>query len=138
LLQYPFAKRGDDAGLFGDRNEFRRGDQPAFRMFPAQQSLVAANITGLRLEYGLIVDLHLAPFQGFAKVALKGFTGFQISVHLRLEEPDETFAVCFRLIQSNVGVLQQLVRICCITGMDRDTEADADSDLPPLDHVRRR
>ena len=41
--QNPFADGDDQARLLGKRDEFRRGNKPAFRILPAQQRLETDN-----------------------------------------------------------------------------------------------
>src|SRR2546430_10203256 len=51
---HPFADLKNDAGIFGDWNEFRRRDLPACRMPPAQQSLETDDPAGADILLRLV------------------------------------------------------------------------------------
>ena len=58
VLQNPFAERHDEPDFLGERNEFRRRDQAARRMVPAQQGLETADLVFAQIEDRLIEDFE--------------------------------------------------------------------------------
>ena len=60
VCMHPVAEFVDQAGVFGERDEFRRRNHAAFGMAPAQQRLAAGHLVAREIEQRLVVDFEAA------------------------------------------------------------------------------
>jgi hypothetical protein len=106
-------RRDDQAGLFGQGDEFARPDQAAARMAPAHQRFELAHPTIFELDQRLIEDFELLvawlerPAQvGFELQTVDGARG-----HARIEQRPARLAAILGGVQGQVGVPEQLVHV---------------------------
>lgn len=71
LAQHPGAQGFDQAGFFGNRDEFQRRDLPTGGVGPAQQGFHAAHPAAGGLHLRLVVDIQLLVGDGVVQVALQ-------------------------------------------------------------------
>lgn len=129
------AKRDDQAGLFGQRDEFAGWNDAAARVVPAHQRLKGDDLTVLRAEDRLEGQLHLARLDGVRQFLFHRSPLAQQRIHLRFEEAEIATALRLDLIQRKVGVLHQNVDLIAIARMDRDADAGTDAHLVTIDIV---
>ena len=113
----------DQAGLFGDRDEFRGRDHAAFGMPPPQQRLAGGDPVGLQIEHRLIPGLEAAVGDGLTQFELQASPLPGARIHAGLEEAVGPPSVALGAVQSKVGVPQQLVEVEPVAGSERDADA---------------
>jgi hypothetical protein len=84
LPEHPFAERHDKGNFLGKRNELRWSHYSA----PAQQSLEAGNLPGLKDDERLVKELKFARFECVAQIAFQCVAGTKVGVHAGFEETE--------------------------------------------------
>src|SRR5215470_13337829 len=135
LAQDPLAERDNGADLFRQGNEFFRGNQSELRVAPAHQRFDAAGLQGRDIDDVLIVQLEFIAREGIAKVDLELAAQSGIGIHLHFEKAIAVAAFGLRSVESEIGVLQQLIGIGPVTGREGNADADPDDDLVTVDVV---
>ena len=69
-LQHPATDRFNQAGFFGQGNEFIRGNHATFGMMPARQRLESCPSAGLQIHNGLVMHVQFVVLQGLVQFAL--------------------------------------------------------------------
>ncbi|MNP62515.1 hypothetical protein D3C76_1578040 [compost metagenome] len=95
IMQHPVSNRDDQAGLFGNRNEFRRRNEPVFRVLPAQQRLKADCNVHQRVPFRLIDNNKFRAGQRFAQILLQRHPPQLKAVHLLIEHTEFVLAGVF-------------------------------------------
>ena len=121
--QHPFAELVDQAGLFGDRNEFGGRDHAAFGMPPAHQRLAAGDAVVREADAGLVVDLQRLVGDRLAQIHFQFAARLDLGVHVGLEEAIGPAARRLGGIHRQIGVLENLVEIDAVLGRQRDADA---------------
>ena len=109
--QHPFAELVDQAGLFGDRDEFGGRDHAALGMPPAQQRFAAGDPVVLQADAGLVVDFERPVGDRLAQIDFQHAARLDVRVHGRLEEAPGAAAGRFGGIHRQIGVLQDLIEV---------------------------
>jgi hypothetical protein len=123
--QHPLAKRDDQSGVFGERNEIVGCDHPTLRMPPAHQRLESRDLPAARPGLGLIEDLELLLHECLTQVVLQGAPCLQACIHGWLEHAKGAAAIRLGVVKRGVGVAQQRLGIAPIGGEQRNAYADA-------------
>jgi hypothetical protein len=132
--QYPIAELADQAGIFGDRDEFRRRDRAVSGMFPAQQRFAAGNGIGLQIHQWLVVDFEAtfgkaAAGNDLPQILLELLASLHHRIPLGLEEAVGAAAVSLGGVHGQIGMLQQLVEISAVVWCQCDADAGVRADL---------
>jgi hypothetical protein len=110
-MEHPVADLVDQAGLFGDRNEFHRRDHAALGVAPSQQRLAGGDLLILEIEHGLVEKLETAVGDRLTQLKFQASPGLGARIHAGLEEPIGPPSVAFGTVEREVRVLQQLVEV---------------------------
>ncbi len=122
-LHHPIAEFVDQAGILGERDEFRRRHHAAFGMPPAQQRLATAYLVAAEIDQRLIVDFEAAIDHRLAKILLHGEPGLGTGVHRRLEETVGAASLGLGAVHCEIGALDQLVELGAVLRRQRDADA---------------
>ncbi len=136
LAQRPFADRLDQAGLFGDPDEFVRADHAQVRMVEAQQRLGAGHLAGLEVDLRLVLQEQLATLQAGAQRGLDLQVAHRQRLHLAGIEAETAAVVALGAVHCTVGLLQQFVKALGVTRIQRDADRRGDGHLELLDSCR--
>ena len=99
---------------------------PRVGMAPAQQRLEAGDAAAGNVDQRLVMDLELASAQRAAQIGFELAPLLRGALHLRLEEAIGAVALRLRLVEREVGVLEQFVGVGAVGGQQRDADAGAD------------
>lgn len=121
--QDPFAEFDDEAGIFGDRDEFGRRNRAALRMTPAQQRLAAGYLVTAKIDNGLVVNLEAAIEERLAQIPMHGLPRLCACVHRRLEEAVGPPPAGLGAVHGQIGILDEFVQISAVAWSERDADA---------------
>src|SRR5208337_4183902 len=127
--QGPFADRDDEAGFFGQWDEFARRDEAARWMVPAHQRFEARDAALPEPDDRLVIELKVAVLRRPAQIELQASTQLRLIGHRRLEEAVDPASVGLRPVHREIGSFQEGRRIA-VSGLEHgDANARADEDL---------
>ncbi len=121
-FQHPSPDRDDQAVLLGERDEQVRPHDAGRRMVPAKQRLDADDSLALELEHRLVDERELLAGERVAEVCLELHPVLRGSLHRRVEHRVAVLAQGLRLVQRQVGVLQQLLGAVGKAGRNADAD----------------
>ena len=108
-IEDPAPDVDDESGLFRERDELQRSEQPAARMLPAYECLEPVDPAGRELDGGLVVHDELVALQRAAQIGFELQAVERGVVQGRLEPAHAGFAVALGEVHGHVGVADQLV-----------------------------
>src|SRR5665213_906513 len=127
-VEHPVTELVDQAGLLGDRDEFRRRYHAARGMTPAQQRFASADLVVAKIYQGLIVNLEPAVLDRLPQLQFQQSLRFGARIHSRLEESIGSASVGLGAIHRHFRVLQQLIEIRAILRRQRNADAGIGGD----------
>ena len=135
-VQGPFAERDDQAGLLGNRYEYRRRHRSAQRMGPAQQRLAGRHPAGAQVDQRLVIQMELLGAERFAQIELERAALLHRLLHVHGEETMAAAAAVFGRVQRHVGLLQELVGVNAVIRRHGDADRGADVHAMAVDFER--
>jgi hypothetical protein len=126
LVQDPSADLADLTGLFEDRNELVRCQQPICWVVPAQKSFNANDFQRVERINRLVHEAELLARQGRSQIEFKPDPPADIGLHLGVEELEAVLSLGLGLVERNIGITQQLAARSPITHGDPNTRVDMD------------
>src|SRR5271163_2201845 len=127
--EHPLAQRQDEAILFGQRDELGGRDRADFRVIPAQEGLVSANLAGGDRHLHLVVDLELLILERLPQFVSQHAPRPHRLVHRRLAKADRLVQFRFGAVHGQISVAYQYFRNGRIVGIDGDADAGAGRNL---------
>ena len=105
------AEIDDDAGFFGDRDEFAGLEAPEARMIPAQQRFEARDGAVLQPHDRLEEDFHLVAVERAAQIGFERQTVGAQRAHRRPEHFDAVAAEALAMAHGDFGILQHVLAL---------------------------
>ena len=103
------------------------------RVVPANQRLRAGDLSGIQVDFGLIVHGQFAAIQSAAQTFFNGLALDGPDVHGRFEKLIVLPAVFLGLVHRRVGILDQGLGIEAIVGIDAEADAGGDVQVVLID-----
>ncbi|KQV52080.1 hypothetical protein ASC93_05445 [Massilia sp. Root335] len=122
-VDHPVADVDDQAGLLEHGNEFPRRYQALPRAVPAQQGLRARDAAGVDLGLGLVVEDELPVADRLVQCVLERQPVPRLGIHFIREEVASSPLLGPRLVQGDIGILEQGRRVGGIGRIERDADA---------------
>ena len=110
--------------------------RPRVGMVPADQRLERADPVGLEIEQRLVIELELAVGDRAPQIRFEPVARLRAGVHLGFEEAVGAAALALRLVEREVGMLEQGVGVGAVARRHRDADAGADRELVAADLER--
>ncbi len=125
----------DHVGIFGERDEVERRDQPALRMAPADERFEAMHMADLQIDNRLVEQFQLvAGDNGPLEVGLEAEALHGRLMHALLEAHDLAAALRLGPVEGQIGVAQQFIaRSTGRLGREHEADRGFDIDLPTFD-----
>ena len=136
--QYPGTDRADQPGLFGQRDELDRRDAAELRAVPAEQCLEAGELAGVRVDDGLVGEVHLALLERAAQRHLEHAALLGLGVELGLIGVEDAAADILRPVEREVGGADQHLRGAAVARADGEADRGADMERVLVDLVGAR
>ena len=137
MLQHPQIDGHDGAALLGDRDEFRRRDQPPLRMAPAQQGLGPGQCTAVQCALRLEDQEQLAVRGGVLEARGQLQRAARVRLHLGREKAQRVAPVLLGAVHRHLGRRGQGARRLGIVREYRHAGRGAGHQRMPLQAHRR-
>ena len=134
--RHPGADIDDQSGFLGDRNEFAGSDQSVLGIAPADQRLGAFHAVAEHVHLGLIEQDEFLIGQRGAHTLFEVEAVTRLGVHFAREEAVLGAAVRLRELHGAQAVLEQVVEVLAVGGIDADADGEGDEHLLALDDDR--
>jgi hypothetical protein len=136
LVDCPGGERLNAAGFLGERDEHRRRNGAAGRMFPARQRLEAAQRIGLQRVQRLVGEGQLALADRAPQVGFELQAAAELFVQAGVEQREPALAFGLGLVHRQVGVAQHLVGLAVAHVAEGDADARRRPQLGAVDAHR--
>ena len=135
-VQHPFPDRHDEPGFLGERDELDGRHNTEIGMLPAHQRLDARDPLRIEVELRLIMQEELAALQAAAQGRLKRQPLERVDIDLLRVELVIVFAVLFRAVHRDIGVLHQGLFVVPLRRIRADADARRHAAFLPLNRHR--
>src|SRR6185437_8373171 len=137
-LQHPFSDGRDQSGLLEDRHELSRRDAATLRMMPTQQRFQSAHDSAGQIDFGLVVQHEFIAFERAPHAYVQLQSLLCPFLHPRQVEAERIAALLLGALHRRIRVLQKLLGIVAIAGVDGDADVRGNVGLASAEIESRR